>query len=272
MPIFAAPMFDDLVMMLSVVKFPKGSWSCNTWPAKAKWPFSQKNCVVQFHDAAVQRAGDDDDFESGTRLHDIGDDAVARFRRNGVRLVRVVIRQRGHRQNFAGARAHHDAGDAARRVLLQRVGQRGFNDVLHRRVNGQHHVQAVARLHIFVAQRDQLVLRRSVSVTRQPAAPLKLFVQGKFHAVAADDLRDKMPVHVGFLRRRKTNDLRGQRAVGINPHLVRLAQKRRCCRRLRKNAWSVRDNFFSSTPKVRLVIAATMCCQVSSGTFFASRT
>jgi len=30
-----------------------------------------------------------------------------------------------------------------------------FHDVLDRRVNGKHHVQAVAGLHVFIAQRDQ---------------------------------------------------------------------------------------------------------------------
>ena len=74
-----------------------------------------------------------------------------------LRIVRVKIRQRRHRQNFARARAHDDAGDALRRVFFHRVGQGGFDDVLHRRINRQHHVQAIARLHIFVAQRDQFM-------------------------------------------------------------------------------------------------------------------
>jgi hypothetical protein len=37
-----------------------------------------------------------------------------------------------------------------RRVLLQRLGQRGFHDVLHGGINRQHHVQAVFRINILV--------------------------------------------------------------------------------------------------------------------------
>ena len=49
----------------------------------------------------------------------------------------------------------------------------GFDNVLDRRVNRQHGVQAVARPHVLVAQRHKFLLMLSVAVTRQPATPLK---------------------------------------------------------------------------------------------------
>ena len=107
--------------------------------------------IVQLHHVFIQRSRHNDNLECRTRLHDIGDGAVARLGRDGVWLAGVVSRQRGHRQNFAGGGAHDDAGDTLGRMFLHRIRERRFHDVLHGTVHGEHHVQAIARLHVLVA-------------------------------------------------------------------------------------------------------------------------
>ena len=69
-------------------------------------------------------------------------------------MIRVEIGQRGHGQNLSRARAEHDAGDADGRMGFDALGQLAFHDVLQARVNGQHHVQTVARGHVLVAVSD----------------------------------------------------------------------------------------------------------------------
>ena len=66
--------------------------------------------------------------------------------------------------------------------------------MLDRRVNRQHHVQAVARLHILVAQRDQFVLL-PVGFRHAPAGhAAQRRIQRQFDAVAPDNLRNRSAV------------------------------------------------------------------------------
>ena len=174
--------------------------------------------VRQADGAFVHRPGDDDDFERRAGFHHVADDAVAaRISGRSPGIVRIKIWQRHHRQNLARARTRNDGGDADGRVFLQRVGQRGFHDVLNRRVNGQHHVQAVARLHIFIAQRDQLMLL-TVRLRHAPARhAAQRRIQNQLHAVAPDGLRN---VVAAILRSHETERVRRQRAVRIHAQLI----------------------------------------------------
>ena len=54
-------------------------------------------------------------------------------------------------------------------VLLHRLGQCGLDDVLHDRIDGEHHVEAVARFHVLLAQRNQLA-PAAVRFRHPPAA------------------------------------------------------------------------------------------------------
>ena len=130
--------------------------------------------VAQPDGPVVQRAGNHDDFESGPGS---AMSAITRLRRasaGGAGIVRVEVRQRRHGQDFARARANHDARNADGRVLLHRLGQRRFDDVLNHRINRQHHIEAVARLDVLLAQCDQLPpaagpSRSAASRARRPA-------------------------------------------------------------------------------------------------------
>ena len=84
-------------------------------------------------------------------------------------IVRIEIRQRRHGQDFAGARPNHDARNADRRVLFHRLGQRRLRDVLDHGINGEHDVQAVARLDVLFAQGDQFAAA-AVGFGHPPAA------------------------------------------------------------------------------------------------------
>jgi hypothetical protein len=69
-------------------------------------------------------------------------------------------------------------------VFLHRVGERRLDDVLHRRVNRQHDVQAVARGDILVAQRDEFMLR-AVGFRHAPAGDAaQRGIQREFNPVA----------------------------------------------------------------------------------------
>ena len=132
MPILAAPMFDDFVMMLSVVSMPNGSWSCKTRPAKAKCPSSQSNvslkCTTPSFNAPETTTILNVEPGSITSL-------TTRSRRASAveapGLLGSKFGQGRHCQDFARARAHDDAGDADGRVFLHGVGQRGLDNVLN---------------------------------------------------------------------------------------------------------------------------------------------
>ena len=119
---------------------------------KGEVPVFAIKLIGEAHQVFFQRRRNRDNFKGGPRLNHVGDDAVTRVGGDGAGLVRIKVRIRSQRQNFAGARTHDDAGDALRGVLLQRFGQRGFHDVLHRRIQGQHDVQTIPRVDIFVPQ------------------------------------------------------------------------------------------------------------------------
>ena len=102
-------------------------------------------------------------------------------------------------------------------MFLQRVGQRGFHDVLDRRVNGQHHVQAIAGLHVFIAQRDQFALL-TIRLRHAPARhAAQRRIQNQFRAIAPDRLRN---VVAALLRSHETEHVRRQRAVRIHAQLI----------------------------------------------------
>ena len=115
--------------------------------------------VAQMHHAIVQRAGHHHNLERRTGFHHVADDAVAaRVGGRGAGIVRIKIRQCRHRQDFARARTHDDAGDADGCVFLHGVGQRGFDNVLNGRIQGEHDIEAIACLHVLIAQRNQFPL------------------------------------------------------------------------------------------------------------------
>ena len=126
--------------------------------------------VAPPYNPVVERARDDDDFESGSRLSHVSDHPVApRVLRCVAWIIRVIIREGRQRQDLARARTNHDSRDAVGRVLIHPLGQSRFNYVLHHRIDGQHHVQTVLGLHILFPQRDHLA-PGTVYLCQPPAA------------------------------------------------------------------------------------------------------
>jgi len=122
---------DECVMMFSVERIPYGSWSCKTRPAKAKcrarnqtYPPGARPLVNAPDTTTILNVEPGSIRSLMTRLR--------RASRAKPRDCSDQIRQRHHRQNLARAGTGDDGGDADGRVFLQRVGQRGFHDVLDR--------------------------------------------------------------------------------------------------------------------------------------------
>jgi hypothetical protein len=93
-------------------------------------------------------------------------------------------------------------------MLLHCVSQRGFEDVLHDRVNRQHCIQAVARLHVFVTQRSQfamLSIRFGHAPTRDAT---QRGIQNQLDTIATGRLRNLPSVYLHFIRPHKTEDVR----------------------------------------------------------------
>ena len=116
--------------------------------------------------------------------------------------------------------------------------------MLDRRVNCQHDVQAVARLHVLVAQCDQFVLL-PVGFRHAPAGDAaQRGIQRQFNPIASRNLRNRMAVQFEFVHARKPQHLRRQRAVRINAHLVRLGKNGVLTQIAEKLAIGLRQFFF----------------------------
>ena len=96
-------------------------------------------------------------------------------------------------------------------MFRQRIHQRRFDNVLHRRINRQHHVQTVARMHIFIAVSHQFA-RLPVRFRHLPARhPVQFLLHRKLDAIAPGNLRRNIRVlALGYVRR----------IVEVNPFLV----------------------------------------------------
>jgi len=77
-----------------------------------------------------------------------------------------------HRQNFASARGHDDAVTLLACAFASRRPAR-FDDVLHRRINRQHDIQTVTRLHVS-SRNDTAHAARGRPRSRQPSTPASL--------------------------------------------------------------------------------------------------
>jgi hypothetical protein len=85
--------------------------------------------IGQPHHRVVQRAGNDHDFESGPRLEEVRDGAIAaRLDRRRAGSVGIEGRQRRQGENFPGARPNGDARNAEGVFSIRR--QRRFEKVL----------------------------------------------------------------------------------------------------------------------------------------------
>ena len=115
--------------------------------------------VIELHDTIVKRPRNHDDLKSRTRFRRVGDDAITPgLHRGRFEMVRIEIRQRGHRQDFSGARTDHDAGNAQRRVFLHALRQGCFNDELNGRINREHNVETVPGLDFLLPHGDNFLM------------------------------------------------------------------------------------------------------------------
>ena len=134
------------------------------------------------------------------------------------------VGQRCQRQNLARARAHHDAGDAFGRVFFHRIGEGGSPQCA-----GSPASMVSTTFRPLCActssSRYETSSCSGLSDARHaPAGRAAQFgVETFFNAVAAEDFRSMVRL---FRRAHKTEHVRRQRAVRINPQLVRLGGNR----------------------------------------------
>src|SRR5438093_11035876 len=104
----------------------------------------------------TQRSRDSYDFEGGVRVVSVSNNPVApRIRLRRTRIIWIKGRKRGHSHNFAGARTHHDAGGAHRRIFLHRFGKFTLQNMLQTGVESENDIVTVARVNILVPVRRQ---------------------------------------------------------------------------------------------------------------------
>src|ERR1051326_1519814 len=152
----------------------------------------------------VEGAGDDDDFESGSRLGNVADDAVsARFGRGRCRagIIRGIGRQRGQSEDFARARTNHNPGNTDGGVFLHGFGEGRLDDVLDNRINGQHDIEAVCRPDVFFTKWNDFPPVR-VGFGDTPAFNAGQFrVEIQFDAFPANNFIERFAIDETFFRR-----------------------------------------------------------------------
>ena len=191
-------------------------------PAKRKDAVLTVKDLVKRYSLFVQRRRDHDRLESRARFERVGDDPVAQVGdgRFAPDLVRVIVGQRGHRQNGACPRTNDDARDADRRVPLHSFGQFGLNHVLHAGVERESDVQTRTRGDVFFTKEYQL-LTAYVFLGLPPARhAVESRIEGSLDAVLADQLRHRVALDKFVCRGGEPQNMRRQRAGGINTQLV----------------------------------------------------
>ena len=176
--------------------------------------------VVERHHSIVERAGNHDDLERRARLDQVGNDAIAPGIGVRTEIIRIVGRQRRHREDLACARTNHEPRNTDRRMLLHAFHERRLEDVLQNGINREHNIPAVARLDVLIPERHQLAIRL-VRFGHAPATDTsEVGVEGGLNAVLAGSLRHLHAVDFPFALAHVAEHMRGQRLIRINTLLI----------------------------------------------------